>query len=319
MRDTTTIAGLILAMTTLTSMGGHDAVAAGGSPPVGRGPSEPVIVPYYPDEEPDFSPVVVPILTCVRRAPGGMREVVFGYENREGVSVLAELDGLSNLATGGISGYQARPTQFLPGRHPYSFSVRYSPNDPPTWTILSPDRVDVTFPKIWSVSITPSSGWSKEPRCGENVPRRFANVQWAQTGFGVANIVRRNDDGTSYITAYDVQLAPTTIRVGCTDDGDGRLDDVLYGWGLSTNVGPVDDNHATEVHRGTNTFLVTIDNDRPVIDAGADVTMSEMSNDISASCVYSDGRAVSAPVYWRIASVSSTPSPNCSSTTAAGT
>lgn len=293
LRGTTTIAGLILAITATTSIGGHNAVSAGGSPPLGRGTSKPVAVPYFSDE-PGDPPVVLPIVTCIRRLSGDVLEAVFGYRNTANLSVVAPLDGLSNTVTGGLSGGQARPTQLLPGRHPHTFSVRYRADSPPTWTFLSPDSVDVNHPAMWIVSITPTGA----PPCNRHVPTRFANVQWAQTGFGFANIRRKNDGDTSYITAYDVQLAPTTIRVGCTGDGDGRLDDVLYGWGLSSNVGPVDDDHAIEVLRGTNTFLVTTDNDRPVIDAGAEVTMSEMSNDISASCVYSHGPVVSAPVFY---------------------
>lgn len=256
-----------------------------------------MIVPYY-DDVPENPPVVVPILTCVRRVGGGMREVVFGYDNTAELSVAAPLDGLSNLVTGGISGAQARPSQLLPGRHPHSFSVRYRPNDLPTWTFLSPDRVDISYPSIWSVSITPTKAWAKAPLCGDDVPTRFANVQWAQTGFGPTNIVQENDDDTSYITAYAVQLGPTTIAVGCTSDGDGRLDDVLYGWGQTENIGPADDDQARTVDRGTNTFLITTDDVRPVIEPEVEVTMSEMSNDLSAGCVYPDDTVVAAPVYW---------------------
>ncbi len=297
-RGIITTAGLLLAVTAIASPSGHTSAANGAQRPSARRAPAAVIVPYYDEVVPDGPPVVVPILTCVRRVRGGMREVVFGYDNTGDVSVHAPLDELNNTVTGGISGAQARPTQLLPGRHPYSFSVRYRPNDPPTWTFLSPDRVDVSYPDLWSVSITPTKAWSRARSCDKNVPTRFANVQQAQTGFGATNIIREGGGATSHIDSYDVQLGPTTITVGCTGRGQGRLDDVLYGWGLTGNIGPVDDDQAVAVERGTNTFLVTTDDARPVEDSDDRAWMSEMSNDVSASCVYRDGTVVAAPVYW---------------------
>lgn len=297
-RGVVTTVGLLLAVTAIASSSGHTTAATGAPRPSGRRAATAVIVPYYDEVVPDSPPVVVPTLTCIRRVRGGMREAVFGYANRADLSVQAPLDGSSNTMTGGISGAQARPTQFLPGRHPYSFSVRYRPNDLPTWTFVSPDRVDVNYPDLWKVSITPTKAWSTARSCRDRVPRRFANVQQAQTGFGVTNVVREGGGDTTHIDSYDVQLGPTTITVGCTGRGQGRLDDVLYGWGLADNIGPVDDAQAVRVARGTNIFLVTTDDTRPVGDSDVAVSMSEMSNDVSASCVYPNGTVVAGPVYW---------------------
>ena len=118
---------------------------------------------------------VTPILDCVDETEHGSLTAYFGYDNKNVVNIDIPL-GRDNKLKGDDA--NVRPTQFVPGPHPWNFFVDFSKRDKLVYELDSPTQTCSRGDDAEKVTAS-----SRAPRCGATDPQvscaRFCKAEVA--------------------------------------------------------------------------------------------------------------------------------------------
>jgi hypothetical protein len=263
------------------------------------------IEPADPDNPPTAPPAVDLTAACVRSVDGGEREAVFGYDNHTPGSVFVPLapdlpvpnssqpNVILRFGDDGSLGIQdlgPQVTLFKPGRDPYAFAVRFTPQEQVAWQVNVPAE---DHSGAWTVTVFPHL----DARC-KGVPDHFAVVQqFRQRIPQIANRVLSGDP--EHIVAYGMRQGVDTVRVACSSGGEPLAPTVRYGWPVGMNVGPVKVDYRVEVvlSGGTVVYEMTEASERPVADIFQEVRWLGPIADVTARCAFGK-KVVKSTVFW---------------------
>lgn len=260
------------------------------------------IEPWFPDIVPTTPPVVELTAACVRLTPRGQLEAIFGYDNPTATSVFSPIEDDHNVILRErwpssrdrppeVETFGPQVTLFLPGAHPYAFAVGFRWLETVAWQVRVPSS-DPDETAAWRVTVEPRL----LTRCLSDVPRHFAVVQQAKVVVGPANIIGAEEGN---ITAYDLAMGLSEVRVACSAGGEHERTDVIAGWSPGdTNLAPLGPDDVLYVApTAIGDFAMTRTTARAVLDVGQPVNWVGPIADVTGYCRFRDG-VVASDMFW---------------------